>query len=247
MTGTSPDKSFEIESKFEVARQQDLDRLETLFRGLSDQVHRERRYETIIRYYDTPDQSLRSAHVVLRTMDECLPYFKPELNVKTKGFTNADGVLVREEYEFFLKDNALDLSVVSNPHAAELIKPAADKSLSEVFNTVTRRLDICLIFDEAGKKMAIDLALDDISFVANDAGKTVLRRAFETEIEFKGSFSDKNVSEQEASGLIKRVKDILAAIVALKPIGESRAETGFRLIAAAAKNAQPKPPFRKPR
>lgn len=245
MTTSPNDTPFEIESKFEVASQQELNGMEALFRNLSTDIQRERRYETIIRYYDTQDGALNAAQVVLRTMDECLPYFKSELDVKTKGFTNADGVLIREEYEFYLKDNNLDLSVVDHPHAQELLKPAAGKKLSEAFNTVTRRQDICIVFNEAGKKIAIELALDDISFVANDNKKTVLRRAFESEVEFKRIFSDDNVTQKEASALIKKVKDLLSTVATMSPIAESRAETGFRLI--AERKRQPKPRAPKPR
>lgn len=230
-------KDDEIESKFEASSQFDLDLIENLFLKMSDEKRRERRYETIIRYMDTPDRALHRADVVLRTMDACAGFFKPELAIKTKGTLTAAGVLSRKEFSFDMPTNTLDLSVIDKPEAEALIAPAKGKPLSEIFNTVTRRHDICLMFNLNGKKAAIDLALDDVSYNETETGDC-LRRAFEMEVEFKQSYSDPAITRAEAEELVGTLTALFKQQANLTPVYKSRAEIGYDLVETAFLNRQ---------
>ncbi len=224
----SADIPLEIESKFEVAAEKDLAALEQAFQSLGDAgLVRDRSYETVIRYYDTPSFDLDGAGVYLRAMDACPPYFKAEVCVKTRGNLDADGTLTREEHGFDSEKNGLNLDVLSED-AQKLVAPARDKTLSEIFNTVTRRHDMVKSFNVAGKKIAIDLALDHVDFIDADTGET-LRSALEVEIEYKAHFSDPGISNAEAAACVAAIRHELAQHAGLTPISESRAETGYRL------------------
>lgn len=218
-----------------------------VFAGVSRDILRDRAYETVIRYYDTPDFVLDQNGAVLRSMDECPPYFQSEVCVKTKG-NLMDGILKREEYELPGEapkpGQVPDIDVLTHPRAREIVAPARGKKLSEAFNTVTRRHDMCRVIEVEGKKVGIDVAVDDISFIETTTGR-ILKRAFEAEVEYKKTYSDPGVTPAQVDAALKKVLKALTGQVRMRPISESRGETGFRLLRekkAGTKRVEPKNP-----
>lgn len=225
----STDHEYEIEAKYEAASAADLIRLRDVFCAMSRHAIRDRDYAPSIHYFDTDDFALDRAGVVLRTMDAHADTFPSEVCVKTKGVLD-HGTLKREEYKMQTPKNGLDLAALDTiARAKELVAPAAGKTLTKAFSTVSKRSDICLGFDVGGKTVAIDLALEDVLIVEAATGD-VLRHAFEAEIEFKQSKSDKSVTEAEAIVVLDTVKAALKNAAPLTELYEGRGEAGFRLL-----------------
>ena len=225
-------EAFEIESKFEIPSLSDMRHLESCFNAASADLRRERYYRTVMRYCDAEDLALYTGGTVLRTMDASLPYFiNPEIFVKTKGVVDASGILTREEYQAHMSTNALDMTVLKNPRPIALLEPAKGRSLTEHFNTVVERHHISRSFAIDGKTVTVDLALDEVWYVEKASGD-ILRHAYEMEVEFEEELSDAGVTQEEARKAVRQVGDALRSQVpGLRPIEESRADTGYRLVA----------------
>lgn len=236
---SAPLPKYEIEAKYEVAGAAELKALKELFCSLSSDKVRERSYNTVIHYFDTDDFTLDQAGVVLRTMDAHEPEFPAEICVKTRGEIDTNGNLKREEYVIQRQADGLDIDALDeNPRAAALVAPARKMALKEIFSTVSRRNDVCLRFEENGKKVAIDVALDHVMIRQAENGD-VLRHAFELEIEFKQSKSDANVTEEEALAVMSRITESLKTVAPWTHLHEGRGEMGFRLIREKRQSSGP--------
>lgn len=221
-------KALEMEIKYTASGEGDLTTARDLFLSMTGEVLRERHFVTTIRYFDTENfDLLDTSKTTLRKMDECQPLFKPEMHVKTIGKIEDGGVLVRDEYQFTLPTDEFDLNVITEPAAQALLAPAADKELREIFRTVNARNDLRAVFNVNAKRAAVELCVEKTQYVDGATG-SVLKTAYEIELELSHRHSDKALTHAEALGLMQRLGQALAEkIPGMTHNPKSKAEIGF--------------------
>jgi len=220
---------LEMEIKYAVLSDDDLATAKRVFLALTPEILRERDFTVIMRYYDTPAFDPLQSGTTLRKMDECLPLFVPEIHIKTIGHATDDGILLRDEYRFTLPNdsNDIDLSSIDRPDVRDMMMPAADQKLSEVFRTVNARNDIRAVFNINAKRAVIELSVENTVYLDACTGAE-LTSAFEIELELNQHHSDAGLTHDEALGAIRQIGDALAKeIPSLRTVTASKAETGF--------------------
>ena len=199
----------EVELKFELDPQA-LDRLEAELTPLAE-APAQRSRTLVSVYYDTPERALQKAGMTLRVRKDGARHIQ---TVKAEG----DGLFARGEWEYDLKDDALNLdALMGTPVGSILDKTAQD--LRPVFATRTKRTRR-LIHEPAGE---VEAALDRGQIEAE--GRTA--PLCELELELKTGQSE------ALFGLARR----LARTEPLRLSFQSKAERGFRLIAEDAPEA----------
>jgi len=200
----------EIELKFELEPDA-LDRLEerlTVRAGAPDPAPA----QTLVSvYYDTAGRALQKAGLTLRVRIQGKQRIQ---TVKTEG----DGLFTRGEWEWPLGREGLNLMALNQTPFADALR-AAGPDLAPVFTTRMRRTKR-LIREPEGE---VEVALDRGQIEAD--GRTA--PVCELELELKGG------SPQALFGLARR----LAESESLRLSFETKAERGFRLLAANAPGA----------
>ena len=218
---------LEMEIKYTVSSPDDLKTAKEIFLSLTEDVIRERNFKTTIRYYDTNNFDLFDSGTTLRKMDECKPFFKPEMHVKTIGNIQGNNVLVRDEYQFTLPSNAFDLSVIDDVDAYERLMPAAGKTLCEVFRSVNERNDMRAVFNVNAKCAVVELCIEKTEYVDAKTG-AIFKTAYEAEMELSHRHSDANITHAEALDLMEKLGGVfMEKISGITPNPKSKAEIGF--------------------
>lgn len=168
---------------------------------------KQRAYTSTMRVLDTPNLDLyRTDGRSVTKMDGIKGFFAPEIVVKTKGEVLAGGVLSREEHTTVLPSEEIDFSQIKIPRALELLSIVDHKSLSQIFYYEDQRRDLRGAFNNAvGNKTAVlELSTENTNFI-DGATKTSYAQRYEFEIEFKGRYSDSEITYDEAAALVPRI------------------------------------------
>ena len=158
------------------------------------------------RYFDTPDQALTLAGTALRIRRQGDDFIQ---TVKAKG-SNIAGLHQRQEHEWVLEHDALDLSLIPPELIPSYINPA---NIGQLFATDFERTR-WLVQPDA--QTSIEVVLDHGEVKAANRTDTIC----EVELELKSG---------EVSALFELASQ-LGADIPLVPSDISKAERGYRLI-----------------
>ncbi|WP_321348880.1 CYTH domain-containing protein [Halopseudomonas oceani] len=169
-------------------------------------------------YYDTADRDLAGARVALRLRRDGDTYIQ---TLKSRGQSVA-GLSERNEWDWYLKSDALDLSLLDdNCWPAELAE--LDKqTLQPVFTTDFQRTRALLRWEREGEIVEVEAALDE-GEVRTDSGSEPI-----SELELE-------VRQGPAVALLE-LAHTLTQELPLMPCDISKAERGYRLFDARSFN-----------
>ncbi|SKA12659.1 CYTH domain-containing protein [Oceanospirillum multiglobuliferum] len=179
-------------------------------------------------YFDTPDLVLNRAKVALRIRKSGERYIQ---TLKTQGKGNG-GLHQRGEWEWVLKQNKLDLSLIDPDLWPNAIDPAyLQKHLAPVFETNFTRDRWLLDVSFEDSRAEVELACDNGHAIANKQRDPI------SEIELELVSGD--------AELIFKIAHDLSAQIPLMISNISKAQRGFRLshpVAAGLAPRKPAPP-----
>ena len=158
-------------------------------------------------YYDTSDFELTKNKMALRVRQQGRRYIQ---TLKTQGETSV-GLSQRQEFEWDLADNELDISLISEPKIKQI---AAKKSFSALFTTNFIRHQ----FTNTDLEVAVDIG----EVVTQGKQQPIC----ELEIELK-------------SNQVIKIFDLaiqLTQFVVLLPSDQSKAQTGYQLVLGERSN-----------
>lgn len=170
--------------------------------------------ELLNKYYDTSEFALADAQVALRIRRDGEQFIQ---TLKSKGASVA-GLSVRNEWDWYLKNNRLVLSHLDDNCWPESLRELDKKQLKTIFNTDFKREFIELRWQREGVETVVEVALDQGLVIAGKQQDEIC----EMELELRAG---------EPIALFELALE-LAADVPLMPSDISKAERGYRLLDA---------------
>lgn len=226
----------EIENKNYVPTREELDSVPGILRNLGYHVKSTGFSVPVTHYYDTEDLLLYHNGLSLRRREANAFCPLSVIAVKTHGEMSEGGTLARGEYEDFLPGHRLDLRAFTHEQVRIWLAGLEDAPKYEYFKTTSQRRHFEIETAINGKKVVIDLGLDDVRFdkvAPISGGYEFMMRQYEIEFEIVQKESDPALTRDEAEKAIERiVGGLQKELPRMYKNGATKLITGFKHIGA---------------
>lgn len=232
--GRPIEATAEIENKNYVPTCQELSRVPQILRDLGYHVEYKSFSIPVTHYFDTEDLLIYHNGLSLRRREANAFCPTDVIAVKTHGDMSEGGTLARGEFEDFLHSAELDIRAFTHPQVNIWLAGLENEPLFEYFKTTARRKSFHIETSINGKKVVIDLGLDNVRFDKVNHRKDTyefMLRQYEIEFEVVQKESDPRLTQREAEDAIEKiVAGLKKELPRMYKNSASKLITGFKQI-----------------